>query len=101
MTDQELALSPDLSAHLSELVQRLRVLERAPRYVGQAVAAVPLQTARDFGFTSADTTTYKDMFRADVWATGPILDYDIATSDSWVTSAPTSIDWQLVAHDES
>lgn len=98
---REITLPPNIIDHIQELEERVRVLERAPRYVGQSVPAVPLGAVRDFGFSSIDATSYTEVFRSDVWLTAPILDYHIQTSDVWATSAPTSIDWQITAYDES
>lgn len=98
--DRDPALAPNLLAVISGLEARIRTLERAPRYFGQSVTAVPLGAVRDFGYSSIDSTSYTEVFRADVWVTAPTLDYDIQISDAFSTSTPTSIEWRIQVTDE-
>lgn len=100
MLDRDPTLQPDLGAVISALEARIRTLERAPRYYGQVVTAVPLGAVRDFGFSSIDSTSYTEVFRADAWLTAPVLDYDLQISDAYSTSTPTSIEWRLEVTDE-
>lgn len=88
---------PDLVTEVLALRKEVELLKRAPRWRGAVLPAVPLQAVRDFGFTSLDTTSYADFFRADVLLTAPILDYDIQTWNFWESSAVTSIEWRITA----
>lgn len=92
------ALPPDFIAYVKDLEARITAMERSPRVEAQAFPAVILGAVRDFGFSTIDTTTYSDLFRADVYLTAPILAYDVQlTHVSGVV--PTSIEWQITLHE--
>lgn len=93
------AHSPYLGNTLRELERRVTSLEQLRQYRPTAVSVLPTNgTPRDQGFWSEDTTTYLDMFRADVYCTAPVLDYDLQTLMSYGTSI-TSIEWRIEVTD--
>jgi len=89
------ALQPNLMDEIRTLRKELDLLKRVPRWYEQAFPTVPLGAVRDFGFTSLDSTSFVDLFRADVLATAPLLDYDIQTTTRYESTAVTSIEWQI------
>lgn len=95
MGDQ--ALTPNLVDEIAALKAEVALLKRAPRWRGQTFPVVPLGAVRDFGFTSIDSTTFVDLFRADVLLTAPILEYDIQTANRYESTPVTSIEWQITA----
>lgn len=96
MSSTEPTLSPDVLTDVQRIRQRITDLERSPRYSPRVVASVPLGVRQNSGFETADSTSFVDLFRADVFLTAPILDYDIQLGD--FGTGVTSIEWQISAH---
>jgi len=91
------ALTPSILNELRALRHEVALLKRTPRWRSQAFPTVPLGVVQDFGFTSFNTTSFLDFFRADVNLTAPILQYDIQVTNTYETTAVTSIEWQISA----
>lgn len=91
---EELALTPDRNAQLTSLKRRVAYLERQRPYQPVALPAVTIGEAQGPGFSAVDDTSFNDVFRADVFCTAPILDYDFNVTTAYGTGI-TSVEYQL------
>jgi len=89
-------LPASLTATENDILERLANLERRFNQIPAALPSVPVFGAvQDNGYWSHSTTTPTTVLRIDGYVMARTLDYDIQTTDTFATGAPTSIEWEI------